>query len=97
MGLTLYEVVCRVPMSQNDGRNTAQNWGHEHRFHATRESAERSSERLQTHGGYGQSGAEFWVEERDRESFSNDVFGLAEWKQACREAGVRPTPQEAVH
>ena len=97
MSVTLFEVVCRVPTSQNDGRNTAPNWGHEHRFHATRDSADRSCKRLQAHGSYGQAGAEFWVEERHREYLSNDTFGLAEWKHACREAGVAYAPEEVVY
>jgi hypothetical protein len=95
MSPTIYEVVCRVPAARNDGRNTASNWGHEHRFHATLESAEASCHRLQAHGGYGSAGVEFSVVERHRSSFSDDEFGHAEWKHACREAGVpldQPTP-----
>ena len=94
MSVTLYEVALRVPHSQNDGRDTAPYWGHEQRFHATRESADQSCKRLQAHGGYGHAGVQFHVEERRREDFPKDDLGLAEWKHACREARV---PFAAAH
>jgi hypothetical protein len=97
MRTTIFEVTAVIPGPCADGRNTTGMWGHEHHYHATRETAEAACGRLRG-GGYRSchDQPEYDVAARTRDDFSTDPFGEQEWRAACREAGVDPREPATV-
>lgn len=91
MSVTIFAVTTRIPGGCNDGRDTAIFWGHEKQYHATRETAEASCQRLNDSHVQGCDEPPLYdVEEFSRETFETGTFGDKAWRSACREAGVDP-------
>jgi hypothetical protein len=92
---TLFEIAARIGDECLDGRSNHGAWGHEHQFHATRDSAERAVARLRDGGHWGCSQAPSYdIVERTRADYSDDAIGEQEWRRACHQAGVSPVEFE---
>jgi hypothetical protein len=88
---SLYEVAASIGCESLDGRSIHGAWGHEKQYHATRASAEAAAARLRGGGYWGcPEPPTYAVVERTRAAFPADALGEAEWRRACRQAGVAP-------
>jgi hypothetical protein len=97
MSATIYEVACTIPSACVDGRSMVGLWGHEHHFHGDRLSADLACARLRAGGYWGcTEPPSYEVLSRSRTDYPSDFLGEAEWRAACREAGVDPVSGEVL-